>query len=59
MTIVISYHTSFKKYIKAAFQIRLSTWQLLKLLPKEICIFFNVSTNYCQGKIVLKYLCKK
>ena len=42
MTIVISYHTSFKKYIKAAFQIRLSTRQLLRILPKEICIFFNV-----------------
>ena len=32
--------------IAAAFEIHLSIWKLLRLLLREICIFFNVYSHF-------------
>ena len=51
--------SSISKHIKhfTAFGNCLNTPQMLRLLPRETCIFSNVcQQNYCQGKIILTTL---
>ena len=45
--------------IAAAFEIHLSIWQLLRLLLREICIFFNVRSQIIAEAKLPQYLCKK
>ena len=46
--------------LNAAFEIHLSIQQLLRLLPMEICIFFNVHGQIIvDAKLPQKHLCKK
>ena len=46
--------------IAAAFEIRFSIRQLPRLLPREICIFFNVRRQIiAEAKLSEQNLCKK
>ena len=45
--------------IAAAFEIHLSIWQLLRVLLREICIFFNVRWQIIAGAKLSQHICKE